>query len=73
MLRIRVSDSRHAAALLAHVRSCGCIAFVSAEGVVDALLPDVSWREEEPRIRSFVGSWQSARPGIELSIEPIDA
>lgn len=73
MLRIRVADLKHVTDLLGYLRDRGCIAYTSGDSVVNALLPDVPWREEEARIREAVADWLDARPEIRaLEIEPMD-
>lgn len=74
MLQIRVPDLRYVTDLLAYLRERGCIAYTAGDGVVNALLPEVPWREEEARIREAVADWVEARPEItSIEIEPIDA
>jgi hypothetical protein len=73
MLRIRVPDLKDVTDLLGYLRDRGCIAYTSGDGFVNALLPDVPWREEEARIREAVADWLDLRPDVKaLEIEPID-
>ena len=69
MLRIRVPDPAHALSLLEHLRAIGCIAYSSDDGFVHALLPDVSWREERPRILDEVERWRASRPDIQVEVD----
>lgn len=71
MLRIRVPDLDHPNDLLEYLRSCGCIAYTSGEGAIEALLPDVHWREAETRIRACVEEWRAGRGDVALEIEPL--
>ena len=74
MLRIRVPDLRFVTDLLAYLRDRGCIAYTAGDGVVNAMLPEVPWREEEARIREAVADWVKARPEItSIEIEPAEA
>lgn len=74
MLRIRVPDLRFVTDLLAYLRERGCIAYTAGDGIVNAMLPEVPWREEEARIREALADWAEARPEIaSLEIEPVEA
>lgn len=74
MLRIRVPEIRFVTELLAFLRERGCIAYTAGDGIVNAILPDVPWREEEARIREAVADWVELRPEVtSIEIEPIDA
>lgn len=73
MIRIRVPDLQFVTDLLGYLRERGCIAYTAGDGVVNVLLPDVPWREEEARIREAVADWVEARPDVaSLEIEPVD-
>ena len=73
MLRIRVPDPHHVTILLEHLRERGCIAYTAGDGIVNALLPEVPWREEELRIREAVADWMDDNPGVLLDVQPLDS
>jgi hypothetical protein len=69
-MRVTVRDPMLVSDLVAHLRSCGCIAYPIADGEgVEALDPNAPRSQEQRRILGFVGQWAARHPEAKLEFD----
>jgi hypothetical protein len=55
--------------LLAHLRACGCIAYLIGHvDQIEVVDPAVSASEEQRRILGFIGQWAASHPEAEIKL-----
>jgi hypothetical protein len=66
-MRVTVGDTGLISDLLAHLRTCGCIAYPVPDGDgIEVIDPDASARDEQRRILGFVGQWAARHPETKI-------
>jgi hypothetical protein len=66
---VTVRDPALLPELLAHLRACGCIAYLIGHvDQIEVVDPAVSASEEQRRILGFIGQWAANHPEAEIKL-----